>query len=130
MARYTDDSIERVRQAVDMLDLDRRGTAVLIAGAATLPFAWTTPTVGELSLVLLGGAIISIAYVTVIMAFRVGEISFVAPFRYVSVPLAIVIGWLVFGEVPAATATLGMAIVLAAGLYIFLRERRISKLRG
>ena len=47
----------------------------------------------------------------------------VAPFRYASVVWAILIGLMLFGEVPDGWSLVGMAVLVAAGLYAFHRER-------
>jgi drug/metabolite transporter (DMT)-like permease len=47
----------------------------------------------------------------------------VAPFRYTALLMAVAIGWAVWGEVPNALAWGGIALVIAAGLYL-LREGR------
>lgn len=65
-----------------------------------------------------------VGYQSVITAMRTGEISFVAPFRYVSLLWALVIGYLAWSDVPDATVWIGAAIVIASGLYTFYRERR------
>jgi len=50
----------------------------------------------------------------------------VAPFDYASMLLAIVIGYVVFGEVPTLTVLGGAALVIAAGVLIIWRERQLG----
>jgi drug/metabolite transporter (DMT)-like permease len=59
----------------------------------------------------------------IIASTRSGDLSVVAPFRYVGLLCALVLGWLVWGDVPNALAWLGIALLLAAGLYLIERER-------
>ena len=75
------------------------------------------------------GSVASIicAYQLSVSAMRVGEIGFVAPFRYVGLLVALVIGFLVFGDWPDALTLLGAAIVVAMGLFTLWRERRASQ---
>ena len=54
---------------------------------------------------------------------RVGEIGFVAPFRYTSLLVALVIGLLVFGDWPENLTLIGAGIVVATGLFTLWRER-------
>ena len=68
---------------------------------------------------LLGG------YTFIIDAMRHGEVAVVAPFRYSVILWAILAGILIFGEPPDRTALLGTAIVILAGIYTFMRERRL-----
>jgi hypothetical protein len=56
----------------------------------------------------------------------VGEIGFVAPFRYTSLIWALLLGWMVFGDFPAPLTMLGAAIVVASGLFTFWRERQLA----
>lgn len=87
-----------------------------------------TPLTSEL-LMLLGGAAIFVlaGYQAIIQSMRVGELSFVAPFRYVSLIWAIAAGYLVFGSVPDGMMLLGSAIVIASGIYMLYRERIVGR---
>ncbi|MEM1351965.1 MAG: DMT family transporter [Pseudomonadota bacterium] len=70
------------------------------------------------------------AYYTITSAMRLGEISFVTPFRYSRILFALAIGMLVFSERPDALTLLGAVIVVASGLYTLWREQvRRSRLR-
>ncbi|MFO1070547.1 MAG: DMT family transporter [Geminicoccaceae bacterium] len=96
---------------------------VMVASAFTLPFGWIVPTAFELGLIGLAGILMSVAYATVVMAFRMGEISFIAPFRYTAIPLSVLLGYLVFGDVPPWTTYLGGAIIAVSGIAILTVER-------
>ena len=48
----------------------------------------------------------------------------VAPFRYSGLLMAVALGWVVWGDVPNLLAWLGIALVIAAGLYLLRHERR------
>lgn len=73
----------------------------------------------------LAGSICTIigGYLFSVSAMRVGEIGFVAPFRYTSLLVALVIGLLVFGDWPEPLTLIGAAIVVATGLFTLWRER-------
>ncbi|AOF90258.1 DMT family transporter [Sinorhizobium sp. RAC02] len=71
-------------------------------------------------------ALLLIGYQGIVSAMRSGEISFIAPFRYTSLLWAIAIGFLFFGELPDLWMTVGVAIIVASGLYTFYRENRRS----
>lgn len=60
-----------------------------------------------------------------VRAMRVGDISFIAPFRYTGLIWALVLGWLVFGAWPTPLTLLGAGIVVATGLFTLYRERRV-----
>lgn len=77
-----------------------------------------------------GAAIFVIGgYISAIMVMRVGEISFVSPFRYTGLVWALVLGWLVFGEWPASLTLLGAAIVAGSGVFMLYREAQLGKRR-
>ncbi len=66
-------------------------------------------------------------YVFSVQTMRVGEISFIAPFRYTSLLVALIMGFLVFGDFPNATTLLGAVIVVATGLFTLYREARLKR---
>jgi drug/metabolite transporter (DMT)-like permease len=82
---------------------------------AITPFDWVL-LVGAASLVL-------VAYHFIIHAMREGDISFIAPFRYSSLIVAILFGYLVFGDVPDIFILIGGLMIVASGLYTIYRER-------
>jgi drug/metabolite transporter (DMT)-like permease len=98
---------------------------VTIAGAAILfPLGgWSPPSTGGLGLLALGAVLVLIGYQYLIQALRTGDISAVAPFRYSALLWAMLLGYLVFGDVPDAMMVLGAVIIVASGLYAFYRER-------
>ena len=68
-------------------------------------------------------ACLFVANTFIIVGMRTGEIGVVAPFRYVAAPLAVLLGWWWWSDMPDALAFLGIGMVIAAGLYILHRER-------
>ncbi|MCA0424430.1 MAG: DMT family transporter [Proteobacteria bacterium] len=82
------------------------------------PFAATPFAFSALAAVLL-----TAGNLLLIIGCRGVDLSLVAPFRYSGVIWAIIIGFLVFGDLPDAVALLGMAIIVASGVYTLHRER-------
>ena len=82
---------------------------VTAAGAAILfPLGGWTPLTGRgIGLLALAAVLLLIGYQTVIMALRSGDISAVAPFRYSALLWAMLLGYLVFGDVPDAMMVTG-----------------------
>ncbi|OBZ93037.1 membrane protein [Pararhizobium polonicum] len=79
-------------------------------------------------LYLLGvGVAATVAGVLGVYAYRAAPASVLAPLQYLEIVSATVFGWLVFGHLPDALKWLGIAIIIASGLYIIWRERRINK---
>jgi drug/metabolite transporter (DMT)-like permease len=73
----------------------------------------------------LAGALVSglFGYYAVVAAMRLGEVSVVAPFRYVRLVFAVILAMIFFAERPEASTYIGAAIVVGSGLYTFARER-------
>ena len=96
---------------------------VTMAGALVLfPLGgWTPPSGRSLALLALAAVLLLIGYQCVIMALRVGDISAVAPFRYSALLWALLLGYLVFGDVPDALMVTGASIIVLSGLYAFYR---------
>lgn len=65
------------------------------------------------------------AYYAIVAAMRVGEVSFVTPFRYTRLIFAMIFGVAVFGERPDALTLLGSAIIVGSGIYTVWRERKL-----
>ncbi|HEX2592552.1 MAG TPA: DMT family transporter, partial [Rhizomicrobium sp.] len=97
-----------------------------IAGALTLPFAWHTPTEVELAELIATGFLGGIAHIFLTESYRHASASVVAPFDYTSMLWALLIGWWVFGELPAALVYVGGVIVAGAGLFVIWRERQLG----
>jgi drug/metabolite transporter (DMT)-like permease len=70
-----------------------------------------------------------IGYQCIIIAMRTGDISAVAPFRYTALLWAMLLGYLVFGDVPDALMIAGASIIVASGLYTFYREHQLGRRR-
>jgi drug/metabolite transporter (DMT)-like permease len=81
--------------------------------------------VGALDLagLLAAAVLLLLNYSFLVLAARIGEIAFVAPYRYAGLPLAMVLGFAAFGDVPDLFMILGAAIIVGSGLYALHRER-------
>jgi drug/metabolite transporter (DMT)-like permease len=100
--------------------------AVTTAGGIILvPLGgWTPPSGRALGLLAFAAVLLLIGYQFVIMALRAGDISAVAPFRYSALLWAMLLGYLVFGDVPDGMMATGASIIVLSGLYAFYRERK------
>lgn len=100
---------------------------ITIVSGIVLPFAgWDTMDAADTAL--LTGAVLAIfgAYIVSVAAMRVGELGFVAPFRYASLLVAVVVGFVFFGEVPDWPTVIGAGIIVGSGLYTLWREQRLA----
>ena len=106
------------------------GAVCIFGGIAMIPQDWAavTPRAGLFlaiaSVFIIGGYLLSI------MVMRVGEIGYVAPFRFTMLIWALVLGWFVFGEWPRNLTLIGAAIVVATGLFTLYRERVVEEADG
>jgi drug/metabolite transporter (DMT)-like permease len=78
------------------------------------------------------GAAITVAggNYAVILAFRDSEVSVVSLYRYTCILWAVIAGYLVFGDVPTSLSLLGIALIVASGLYTLHRERQLKRQAG
>lgn len=98
----------------------------LLYSALIVPTVWRTPALEELPL-FVGIAVFGVSGMTLIsQSFRLAAAAIVAPFDYTALVWASLFGWLVFGEVPGAWIYAGAAVIVASGVYIFVRERRLA----
>lgn len=106
-------------------------TAITILGAALLPTmgGWTPMQPGMVLYLALAAVLVLIGYQFIIMAMRVGDISFIAPFRYTALLWAIALSIVIFGDFPDSAMIMGSAIIVASGLYTLYRERVVGRWR-
>jgi drug/metabolite transporter (DMT)-like permease len=104
-------------------------TSTLITGAV-LPFVWVMPDAEGWVLLILVGVIGGIAQFAMTHAYRLGDVSVIAPFDYMHIIWAALLGFFIWGEVPGNSIWLGTAIVMASGVYILFREAHIGLPRG
>ena len=92
----------------------------------TLPFGWVIPTGPEAMLLIGAGILGGIGQIFLTSAYRNADASVVAPFDYVSMVLALTVGYFIFDEVPTAVMLAGAALIVLAGVLIIWRERRLG----
>jgi len=97
-----------------------------VAGLLTLPFGWQAIDAWQAGFLISAGICGGIAQIFMTEAYRHAEASTVAPFEYTSIILAIVVGYLAFGEEPTVYIIVGGAIVIGAGVFIVWRERKLG----
>lgn len=98
--------------------------AVTIAcGGLAVTEVWQPVSLSQIALITAGAITCLIAIQISVDAMRHGDISLVAQFRYSFIPYSIAVGWLVFGDVPDLVTLVGIVIVAASGVMIFMIER-------
>ena len=107
-------------------------TMVTLCGLALIvPLGGWTPMRWEDTAILATAAVLLLfGYQFIIMSMREGEISFIAPFRYTSLLWAILLGYVIFADVPDMGMIVGAAIVIGSGLYTLYREQVVGAPRN
>ena len=109
-------------------------TVALIGSMAVLGFStimsltidWQPVSFGSGALIAGASLFIIGGYVFSVWVMRMGEVSFVAPFRYTSLVWALIVGLIVFGDWPDGLTLLGAGIVVASGVFTLIRTRKLA----
>lgn len=101
-------------------------TAALIAGVFLAPIGWVNPSSFDLGFLFLLGIVSMVAHACVNRSLLIAPASVVVPYQYTLIVWAILFGVVLFGETPRVSLLLGAAIITASGVFIFLREQRLS----
>jgi len=89
-----------------------------------LPFVWTTPHDPLIiGLMFAAGALGAFGHYLLIAAHRLAPAAVLSPFIYTEIVLVIILGFVVFGDLPNRWTLAGASIVIASGLYMLHRER-------
>jgi len=96
------------------------GAAVMLP---VVPFFWHMPDLFQFGLMMMAGALASFGHYMLIVAHRHAPASVLSSFIYSQLVWVVMLGYVVFGDVPDGYTLAGASIVIASGLYIFHRER-------
>lgn len=92
----------------------------------TLPFGWEPLPWSSFLLLMAAGFCGGIAQLLLTQSYRYADMSTIAPFEYTSILLGIVIGYLLFDDIPTRTMLIGTVIVIGAGIFIIWREHKLG----
>lgn len=125
-------STRQLTKAVPSSTVAIAASASVTVTALTLSLieGWVMPSAGQMALLAGAAASLVVGYNYVVMVMRVGDLGFVAPFRYSSLVVALILGWLVFGTFPDALTLAGAALVVGSGLFTLWREGRVRRAEG
>jgi drug/metabolite transporter (DMT)-like permease len=85
---------------------------------------------GRIALLLLAlGVVGTLAHLMMTWSLRFAPSATLAPMQYLEIPVATLFGWLIFRDLPNGLAALGIAVTIAAGLYVIWREQAIARPR-
>lgn len=120
----------KLRGTSDTVLVTYQTLSALVLGAVLAPFHWVTPTPRDLGLLAMLGVVAAVAHLCVNRSLKLAPAAVVVPYQYTQIAWAVLLGWLVFGDVPAMAVYVGSGVIVAAGLYIFLREQALARQAG
>ncbi|MEP3946875.1 DMT family transporter [Ascidiaceihabitans sp.] len=104
------------------------GPVLFLTQSADVPaLTLITPDTREMSLLFAIGTLGTLAHLLMTWSLRYAPSATLAPMQYLEIPIATLIGFLVFKDLPNTLASIGIAITIGAGLYIVLRERATAR---
>ncbi len=92
----------------------------------TLPFGWKVPGAYETFLLVTAGLLGGVGQILLTESYRFAEVAVIAPFEYCSIIVALLVGYFIFDELPTGIMMAGVALIVAAGIIIIERERRLG----
>jgi drug/metabolite transporter (DMT)-like permease len=92
-----------------------------------LAFGWRWPTAADAAMLFGTGFINAVGQWFWTRALHLAPAAAVTPFYYLMLVWALIIGFAVWGEIPSVSLLVGSAIVVATGLFLFLREARLQR---
>jgi S-adenosylmethionine uptake transporter len=98
-----------------------------LVGAATIPWAWTTPGLFDLGLMFLVGAVAMLCFIFIVRALALARAAVLAPLQYSAIVWAAILGWLIWRDAPTPTIVLGNAIIIGSGLYVAARGKMVGQ---
>ncbi len=98
----------------------------MVLSLLTIPWGWVVPRAGDLALLVGAGLFGGVGQGLLTSSYRFADASVIAPFDYASMLLAIIVGYVVFAEVPTLTTLAGAALIVVAGVLIIWRENRLG----
>ncbi len=116
-----------LRATPDIVLASSQFAGTFALGALMSPFGWVTPSFSSLGLFVAAGCISVAALLCGNRALKLAPASVVVPYQYSLIVWAVMLGYAVFGDVPSWATIVGAAIIIGAGLYIFLRERELGR---
>ena len=89
---------------------------------AFLTLPWVMPSSFHLGLMVLTGLVSAVGHYCLAQAYRLAPPSLVGVFEYTYFIWAVIIGYVIWGDVPSTTSLIGVAIVIGSGIYVLRRE--------
>jgi drug/metabolite transporter (DMT)-like permease len=97
----------------------------VLSGLPGFDIAWPTGTTW--ALVVAMGVLGTGAHLFMTWALRFAPSATLAPMQYLEIPVAALIGWLIFRDFPNGLALIGILVTVSAGLYVIAREQHVAQ---
>lgn len=105
-------------------------TLIGLGVGAASPGEWVVPGALDLGLIALAAGLVVGCNMLIVLAFRLGDMTVVGPFRYSVILGSLALGWAIWGDRPDAVALVGSALIVGSGLYALRREKGPKPLAG
>jgi drug/metabolite transporter (DMT)-like permease len=115
-----------LRATPDIVLASSQFTGSFLVGGALTPLGWITPTPRDAVFFLLAGGISVGALLCTNRSLKLAPASVVVPYQYTMIIWAVIFGYAVFGDLPTPATLMGAAVIIGAGFYIFVRERKLG----
>ncbi|MGB5707448.1 MAG: DMT family transporter [Arenicellales bacterium] len=86
--------------------------------------AWHWPNTFDLGLLALCGLVVAFGAYLLSQSYRLAQASVVAPFEYTSLPFAVIVGFMVWGDLPGSKEIIGSLLIIGSGLLVVFFENR------
>lgn len=116
-----------VRGTSGIVLVTTQNVSALVFGLIVAPFAWVPLTWADTALLTLLGLVAMTAFLCINKSLSIAPASVVVPYQYTTIFWAIVLGYIFFGDVPTTQMLVGAGIIIAAGIYIFIREQTLAR---
>ena len=103
------------------------GVLILLGPAI---WTWKTPNLEQFAWLVVSGVTGVIGQTWLTNAYKAGEITVIQPMDFTRVPMAAVIGFVMWGEVPDALAATGTVIIICSSAYIVYRDAQLRRQRA
>lgn len=90
------------------------------------PFGWVVPDATDAVMLVAIGLSGGVGQILLTQSYRYADASTIAPFEYTTMLWTVLVGWIVFAEVPTLEVVGGAAIVIGAGVFVIFRERQLG----
>ena len=98
----------------------------VVVSSCAVPFFWTQPSPTAWIMMIALGGVYGFGHYLLIRGLEIAPTSMLSPFFYTQIIWATLFGFIFFGHFPDAPTLVGLAVVMASGLYIWRRETMLK----